>query len=336
MTATDKLFEIVKRKGPVIPSDVSKDINQNLLFTSAMLSELKSRNLLKISHLKIGGGSPLYYTPEQEKDLVRFIKFLDEKDQRAVGALQEHKILRDTQLTPLIRVSLRQVKDFAIPLEVTFGESTEIFWKWYQTPNQEASDLINKIINSIPKQVDEPAPIPKHLIKDKAEESITKEKPKVKKQVKQKEQKQKEPRVTKKNVVKKESIEEELQETLTKEKTKPIKQKKIPITKKSTGEFYDKILNYFELNNINVLSEKTIRKSREYEFSLAVPSRVGPVEFICIAKKKKSISEGDLSTLYVNAQSHNKPILIVTDGTLAKKAEEMLNKQMKGLNIVNI
>ena len=341
MTATDKLLEIVKRKGPVVPSEVAKDIGQNLLFTSAMLSELKSRGHLLISNLKVGGGSPLYYTPDQQKDLVRFIKHLDQKDQRTAQKLEEKKVLRDTDESPLIRVSLREIKDFAVPLEVTFGDSMEIFWKWYLTPDQEASSIINSLINGSQIQI-------QPTQEDGLQHSLPESQQDVS-QVNQKDEKaadqkveeltMNEEEVKSAPVEKKKTQKVEKKETKTKHSEQEEQKQLVKIEKgqkKDESEFYEKIMNFLEEREIDVKSEKIIRKSKEFEFFLDVPSPVGKVEFFCIAKKKKSLSEGDISTMYVNGQSHNKPMLVITDGTLAKKAEDLLKKQIKGLNVQTI
>ena len=55
----DKTLEIVKKDGPIIPSKIASELNMNLLFASAFLSELSASKLVKVSHL-IVGASPLY------------------------------------------------------------------------------------------------------------------------------------------------------------------------------------------------------------------------------------------------------------------------------------
>ena len=66
MDKNQAILEIISRKGPVIPVQVSKEINDNVLMASARLSELLSSKKVKISSLKVGG-SPLYYLPGQEE-----------------------------------------------------------------------------------------------------------------------------------------------------------------------------------------------------------------------------------------------------------------------------
>jgi hypothetical protein len=113
--------------------------------TSAHLSELSSEGKLKVSKIKIGG-SPLYYLPGQESYLGRFSNNLHEKEKRAFDLLKEKKVLRDSKLEPVIRVALREIKDFAIPLQVTHQNTKEIFWKWHLLSKEEAESLIRSLL----------------------------------------------------------------------------------------------------------------------------------------------------------------------------------------------
>ena len=89
MIDSDVVLSLVKAKGPVLPIHISKDIKTELLFTSAILSELVSKKKLKFTHMKVGGGSPLYYLPGQEDQLKNFAHYLDEKDRTTVEALEK-------------------------------------------------------------------------------------------------------------------------------------------------------------------------------------------------------------------------------------------------------
>jgi len=145
METNDKILELIKVKGPVVPSNISKDINYDILMTSAHLSDLSSQNKLKISNIKIGS-SPLYYLPGQESSLQNFSHHMHEKEKKAFDLLKEKKILRDNKLEPVIRVALREIKDFAVQLIVTYQDNKEIFWKWYLIGKEEAEKLTKAIL----------------------------------------------------------------------------------------------------------------------------------------------------------------------------------------------
>ncbi len=142
---SDRVLELVKRKGPVIPSDISKDIGDSIMITSALLSELASKKSVRISHVKVGG-TPLYYAPGQESRLQEYTRYLHEKEKKAYDMLKTQFVIRDKALEPVMRVALREIKDFAAPLTVQSPEGIEIFWKWYLMSNQEAEVKIKEIL----------------------------------------------------------------------------------------------------------------------------------------------------------------------------------------------
>ncbi|MBI2101518.1 hypothetical protein HYT53_02805 [Candidatus Woesearchaeota archaeon] len=143
METRDKILEIVKAKGPVLPVQVSKEIGSNILMASAHLAELTASGKLKISHIKVGG-SPLYYLSGQEEMLQKFTGNMNDKEKKAYDLLSQSTVLRDSEQEPVVRVALREIKDFALPLNVNYNNNKEIFWKWHMTSNDEAEQLIKQ------------------------------------------------------------------------------------------------------------------------------------------------------------------------------------------------
>lgn len=300
----DKILQIIRIRGPVIPVQVKGAINKDILMSSAMLSELVSKNLLKVSNLKIGG-SPLYYLPGQENRLQSFSNKLNEKDKRTYDLLQQKKVLRDKELDPLTRVSLRQIKDFAKPLEVSFGEEKEIFWKWYLTSDNEAGSMIKDVVG-VKKEV----PIPKpEIVKEKIEE-IEERKPEVVELVKE-------------EVIKK-----------VPKPLKPIKPK--PFIEVPKVDFVKKVNKYFKRKNIQIIEQKMVRKNSDIDYVIKLPTAVGSVAYYCKAKSKKRPSDADLASAFVQGQLKKLPVLFLTPGELTKRAKEMLNKEFKSITIKKI
>lgn len=141
---TSKILQLAKFK-PLLPSDVAQTLSSNSIMISAMLSEMVASGKLKVSFLKIGS-SPLYYLPENVQMLESFTSHLNEKDRKTVEILKLEGVLQDRALDPLTRVSLRQIKDFAKPLEVTVNGSSEIFWKWFLLSEQDTENIVRKIL----------------------------------------------------------------------------------------------------------------------------------------------------------------------------------------------
>ncbi|MBN2052244.1 hypothetical protein JW756_01960 [Candidatus Woesearchaeota archaeon] len=319
----DAVLKIVQTKGPVIPNDIRKELGGENLIIGAILSELAGDGKVKVTFTKIGG-TPAYYYPGTESRLQNLIKHLNEKDRQTALYLQQKKVLKDSELTPLLRVSLRNIRDFAKPLEVSVKGQKEIYWKWYLTPTEEAEKIIFKQVKPVQRaeaQTPEPAPI------IKKEEKI--EAPKPAAEAKKESGK---PEVVKEKEKPKEKKEKE---------DKPVEvQKQISIPSEhlehEKDTFFKKILEYFNANDIQVIEYKIIRKKSDIELTIAVPSRIGSQEYYCKAKSKTKVNDGDLSTVYIQGQAKKLPVIFITTGELTKKAKEMLAKDFKGMIVKRI
>ncbi|MCM2324969.1 MAG: hypothetical protein NDI94_00760 [Candidatus Woesearchaeota archaeon] len=171
MINADTVLSLVKEKGPLIPRDVVKELGGDTFLTGALLSQLVESKLLKISRAKIGG-SPVYYAVGQEEGLEILYKSLNEKDKRGYDILKEKKVLRDIECEPLLRISLRNLKDFAQPFQVIVGDTEEIFWKWHLFSDEETEKLVNSMFSVAEEH--------KEIESPKAQETPQKEKPREK------------------------------------------------------------------------------------------------------------------------------------------------------------
>lgn len=179
MINKDDVLLAVRAKGYVVPSDLSKQFHVDTFIMGAVLSDLASEKKLFVSHVKIGG-SPAYYTSEAKERLQELFTHLNEKDKQTYLLLQEQKVLADSSQTPLMRVSLRSIKDFAKPLEVTAQGTTQLFWKWYLAPDEEVNQKIHAFLSQ-----KEPV-----LEKPEMKEEIKQEIRPIKKKTKKQEQQQ--------------------------------------------------------------------------------------------------------------------------------------------------
>lgn len=295
MDNRDKILEFVKAKGPVLPSQISKLIGTDMIMASAHLAELTSSNMLKISTIKVGG-SPLYYLRGQEAMLQKFTAGMNDKEKKAYDLLQQEKILRDSEQEPVIRVALREIKDFALQLNVNYNSNKEIFWKWHLVSGQEAELLIKSKLN-----------IPDKPVEKKIEDTV------------------RQPQAEK---VPKQEIKEQKQ---AKEKPKEAKSAKI-----KGVNFVEMVITFFEKNKIKVISAETMKKNSEIDFVVEIPSVVGDIKYYCKAKSKKRINDSDLSSAFVKGQFKKLPVLVVSDGELSSKAKEMLAKELNNITFKKI
>ncbi len=139
-----KLLNYINEHGPSLPASLTKISGMNLTFTSAILSELLSDRKLKLSNIRVGS-SPLYLVSGQEDKLESFIGNLKEPEVEAFRKLKQNKILDDEKQTPVLRVALRAIKDFAIPLK----NHDKLYWKYHLLSDEKAATAISGGTNSV-------------------------------------------------------------------------------------------------------------------------------------------------------------------------------------------
>jgi hypothetical protein len=298
----EKIISLVRQKGPCLPSDIYKELETNQLFASAMLGELVSSGLIKITNLK-RSSSPYYYLEEQKEKLQDLSIFLNDKDKIAYELIKKEGVLQDLKQSALIRVALSKLQDFAFPLNITYNNKKEIFWKWYLLTNAQAEEKIKKILN----------------IKEK---KIT-EKENNQKPIKQTIQKQVQNKI-------KEKIIEKANELKEKNKKQEISTKFID----KSSPFLEQITKYFNKNNIKVISHEILNnKKTEIDFIIELPSSFGNLEYYCKAKNKKKINDTDIASAFVQGQQKKLPVIVLITGDMTKKSQLMLNKEFKGIKV---
>ncbi|MBW2977267.1 hypothetical protein KY331_00320 [Candidatus Woesearchaeota archaeon] len=277
MSTEDKIISIIKTKGPVLPVEVARAIETNILLASAHLSELVSRDRVKISNTKVGG-SPVYYLKGQESRLQEFSKNLNNKEQRVYNLLKEKKILSDKDIEPSARVMIRKIKDFAIPFQVNFNDNKILFWKWYLLNEEEVHKEVEKLLYP-----------QKEIEKKKETERIEKEKEKLEKKKIEEEKKkdeQEKQKLQRKLEEERQKIEQEKTRLQKSEQKKIEKQKKLEFEK---DDFLNKLKIYFSNRKIAVIENNVLRKGKEIEFRIKIPSVVGEIEYYCQAKTRKGL-----------------------------------------------
>jgi hypothetical protein len=338
MISKDAVLRIVQMKGPVIPNHVRKELGGENLIIGAILSELASEGKVKVTHTKIGG-SPAYYTAGTESRLQSLVPHLNEKDRKTVELLRQRRVLKDSDLTPLLRVSLRNIRDFAKPLEVSIRGQREIYWKWYLLPTNEAEQIISKQVRptikteKIEVKAPEPTPVRKEV-------RIEVQQPVIEARKEAKEIKPVEPVKEKPKEKVKERKEKILKPLVVTGAKKPEIQKELVMSTEELDKekdiFFKKILEYCKSNDIQIVDYRIIRKKSEIELTIAVPSRIGSQEYYCKAKSKAKVNDGDLSSVYVQGQAKKLPVIFITTGELTKKAKDMLSRDFKGMIVKKI
>jgi len=383
----DRLLEYIKRTGPILPMQAANEIGVNSVFAGAMLSELSQTGKLKITTVK-KGGSPFYYAPGDEQKLIPLSQYLNEKDKVVFENLKVKKVMFDSALTPLERVSLRQMKDYAVPIPI----EDKLFWRFYLVEEQEAlksiqelSNLADKVLPKLPSSgvisvnslgIEVKSPEPKlsdreqflEQFKEKYDEhvknsttKITQELEDLKKSEKitlpkhqEKERslerektiadKERELAEKERKIAEKERLLAEAEKPKEEHTTKKSgRKKKVIITPDQTSFIEnpeDKIIlhptidnkdlrDFLTQNKVQVFN-KTIVSDKEIDVEAKIPLELGMMSFFIKYLNKSKISETDLSLAWSQAISKSMPLLLISHGTLAKKAENLLETRFKG------
>jgi len=314
----EQVLSFVGQNGPALPSEVAKFIGKDILIASAILSELVSRKVLKISKAKIGG-SPVYYLPGQEEMLERLLPFMNEKDRQTCIMLKERGVIGEEEADPLTRVSLKSLPDFAIPFQL----EGKTYWRWHLLPEGEAAARAGQKIAGKEFRRSEnsaAAEKPKISIAQSIESAITSEAKIIE------EHPAKKRTASKKTIVKEEGRAEG-----SKAETTPS----VESYDKKTSDFLEHTRRFFKEKGVEVLEEFPSLKKGQHDFRIRIEGTLGSFEYFCRARDKKTINEDDLSSAYLRAQMNGLPCILLTDGRLTKRASEMLRNEFKNMVVKN-
>jgi hypothetical protein len=145
----NQVLDYLKTSGPAVPVVIAQNVKRESYFVGAILSELMESKQIKLSHAKIGG-SRVYYLPGQEEKLSILYKYLPDAEKKVYDLLKEKELLKASELEPVQRVALDNLKDFSNPTLID-GEKA---WIWYLSqpkqqvpiPIQETQKTIAPII----------------------------------------------------------------------------------------------------------------------------------------------------------------------------------------------
>lgn len=169
----EKSFNFVKVNGPIIPVQIAKFLESDILIASAVLSDLVSQKKVFVTSVKYGG-TPFYYAAGQESKLVDLSSNLKGKQREIYDLIRKKRILRDKFIEPWQRVAVREIKDFAKMLRVIYGDKEEIFWRWYSLSDEEAKGLIKNILAEKKELLKREIPVEKVVEKPKAPVEVQK------------------------------------------------------------------------------------------------------------------------------------------------------------------
>ena len=264
----EKVLAYMRQQGPVLPTQVAKVLEKDTFYAGAILSDLLSKKIIRITTAKLGG-SPVYYLPEHQEKLSLLYQHLPMREKEAYDMLKEHKILKDEETQPAIRVALKALKDFAVPVQI----GNTFYWRWHLEPE-----------TASPAQEPKVAEAQVQLVTSQKQET--------------------QPQIT--------------------APQRSVRKRKVE------DEFLPSVESYLRKSNIASSSLVSQRKNQEAIFVASIPSAIGQLDMLVVAKNKKKIGDNDLSLAHQKGQHHKMPVIFLSAGELTKKAQQHIEKNLKG------
>ncbi|MBM3233124.1 hypothetical protein FJZ18_03100 [Candidatus Pacearchaeota archaeon] len=293
----DFIVSTLENKGPSLPVHIARSVNLSTLFASAFLSELYGEKRILMSHLKVGSSS-LYYLPGQEGQLENFIQYLNPKEKEAFSLLKKEKILKDELQEPAIRVALRQIKDFAHPINTAINGETYVFWKYFLLSDQETDKMIEQLVFPR-KELNSPPLLPTQNKENDSNEDVQTKKEKV-------------PRKPRAIIPTK------------------IVSIQLPFSSQSIEQpvyspFAQIVKDHLQKKDIT-LHQIISDNKKEVLAKISIKTPYGLQAFYLIAKDKKRIKEEELIEALQKAHSEKLPAFIIAPGDVEKKAHPLLQE----------
>lgn len=296
-----QILKTLDMVGPSLPIQIAKTTGLSPMFASAILSELVGAQKVKMSKLKYGS-TPLYFIPGQEQRLENFAdENLSAGEKIAYHKLKEEKIIDDIKQEPAMRVALRSINDFAVPIRF----QDKIIWKYKFISNEEAKDILDQRFNGKEKievKVEKEIPIEKE---PEIKEEIVIERPKVK------------------LIPEKEEVDE---------KELPVKSTKTKKKTEATNEFLIEVKSFLDKKDIELVKEIESKK-KDVTAIIRINSDLGKISFLLIAKDKKKINLTDLTMAYQKAITHKMPCYLLSRSESSKAIEGFLEEHKNLLKL---
>jgi hypothetical protein len=295
-----KILNILDEKGPSLPVRIAKETKLSPMFASAILAELTSAKEVKLSKLKVGS-SPLYLLPGQDEKLEPFAEDnFRGAEKEAYLKLKEVKTLDDQAQPPAIRVALRSIRDFAVPIK----HDDKIFWKYSFASESEVKE-------SLPRGM--------------ARGSVVKKE--IKREIKQELKQEVQPEVKQVEI----SVVTPVKK-LAPIFSAPVSAKSEPKqgtkAKKATTNFLEQIREFLAPKNIQLLNTVEIEK-KEITARVEIEGK----QYLLVAYDKKRVNEKDIMSAYKKSSKLGLPYYILVRGEQTKKMNETINAYQNLLKV---
>ncbi|MFA5303538.1 MAG: hypothetical protein WC393_03300 [Candidatus Nanoarchaeia archaeon] len=140
----EKIVQLIQKIGPIVPTDISKELGIDSYVASAIISEMIREGLILYSYKKMTT-SPLYYLKGQE-ELVRkrLTTILKIPEINILEFFKNNKLVAKENLEPQQRYMVDDLRDFITPMVLKINGEDKAFYKHYSISESEVIEKFNK------------------------------------------------------------------------------------------------------------------------------------------------------------------------------------------------
>jgi len=139
-----KIIELIQRIGPIVPTDISKELGFDSYVVSAVISEMVRDGQILYSHKKMTT-SPLYYIKGQEElARKRLLSILKIPESNILEFFSKNKLVSRENLEPQQRYMVDELRDFIKPLSLKINGEDKAFYRHYSVSEAEIIEKLNK------------------------------------------------------------------------------------------------------------------------------------------------------------------------------------------------
>jgi len=114
----ENIIEILRRRGPSLPVEISKELGLDSFLTSAILSGMASSRKIRMSYKRIGS-SRLYFLEHQYESARKILlSHLSIQEKNVLNRIKSSGFLREEDLTPHEKFFIKELYDFVIPTKI--------------------------------------------------------------------------------------------------------------------------------------------------------------------------------------------------------------------------
>lgn len=139
-----KIVQLIQKIGPIVPTDISKELGIDSYVASAIISEMVRDGLILYSHKKMTT-SPLYYLKGQE-ELVRkrLTSILKIPEVNILDFFKANKLVAKDNLEPQQRYMVDELNDFITPMVLKINGEDKEFYKHYSISELDVIEKFKK------------------------------------------------------------------------------------------------------------------------------------------------------------------------------------------------